>query len=101
METLEWTKHSEAMFKSWTDAQTNMWNEWLKAMQGFGKFPSSQVSDKTIEAGKEKNMGTRTGNAVVEMLKEDHEKVKGLFEEFKETEGKAKAEIAKTVIQEL
>ena len=46
-------------------------------------------------------MGTRTGNAVVEMLKEDHEKVKGLFEEFKETEGKEKAEIAKTVIQEL
>ena len=43
METLEWTKHSDAMFKSWTDAQTNMWNEWLKAMQGFGKFPSSQV----------------------------------------------------------
>ena len=54
METLEWTKHSDAMFKTWTDAQTNMWNEWLKAMQGFGKFPSSQVWDKTIEAGKEK-----------------------------------------------
>ena len=46
-------------------------------------------------------MGTRTGNAVVEMLKDDHEKVKGLFEEFKETEGKEKIEIAKTVIQEL
>ena len=46
-------------------------------------------------------MGTRTANAVVEMLKEDHEKVKGLFEEFKETEGREKAEIAKTVIQDL
>ena len=114
METLEWTKHSDAMFKSWTDAQTNMWNEWLKAMQGFGifpssqvwnttigKFPSSQVWDKTIEAGKENNMGTRTGNAVVEMLKQDHQTVKKLFEEFNEAEGKAKAEIAKTVIQEL
>ena len=46
-------------------------------------------------------MGTRTENAVVEMLKQDHEKVKGLFEEFKETEGREKTEIAKTVIQEL
>ena len=46
-------------------------------------------------------MGTRTANAVVEMLKEDHEKVKGLFEEFKETEGREKTEIAKTVIQDL
>ena len=46
-------------------------------------------------------MGTRTENAVVEMLKQDHEKVKGLFEEFKETEGREKTEIANTVIQEL
>ncbi|MGD9726252.1 MAG: hemerythrin domain-containing protein [Nitrospiraceae bacterium] len=46
-------------------------------------------------------MGSRTGNAVMEMLKDDHEKVKGLFEEFKETEGKEKIEIANTVIQEL
>ena len=50
METMEWTKQSEEIFKTWTDAQTKMWNEWLKAMQGFGKSPSSQVWDKTIEA---------------------------------------------------
>ena len=46
-------------------------------------------------------MGNRTGSAVVEMLKEDHEKVKGLFEDFKEAKGKEKAGIAKTAIQEL
>lgn len=39
--------------------------------------------------------------AVVEMLKQDHEKVKGLFEQFEETEGREQAEIAKTAIQEL
>ena len=39
--------------------------------------------------------------AVIEMLKEDHEKVKGLFEEFEESEGREQAEIAKTAIQEL
>lgn len=53
METMEWTKQSEEMFKTWTDAQTKMWNEWLKAMQGFGKSPSSQVWDKSIEAWEE------------------------------------------------
>ena len=39
--------------------------------------------------------------AVVEMLKQDHEKVKGLFEQFEEAEGREQAEIAKTAIQEL
>lgn len=50
METMAWTKQSEEMFKTWTESQTKMWNEWLKAMQGFGKSPSSQVWDKTVEA---------------------------------------------------
>ena len=39
--------------------------------------------------------------SIVEMLKEDHEKVKALFEEFKDAQGRQKGEIAKTVIQEL
>jgi hemerythrin superfamily protein len=39
--------------------------------------------------------------AVVDMLKQDHEKVKGLFEEFQDSEGREQAEIAKTAIQEL
>ncbi len=43
--------------------------------------------------------GGTTG--VIEMLKEDHEKVKGLFEEFASAEGKEQADIAATVIMEL
>jgi hypothetical protein len=35
------------------------------------------------------------------MLKEDHEKVKGLFEEFESAEGKEQADIAATAIMEL
>lgn len=50
METMEWTKQSEEMFRTWTDTQTKMWNDWLKAIQGFGKSPSSQVWDKTLDA---------------------------------------------------
>jgi hypothetical protein len=49
METMEWTKQSEDMLKSWTDAQKKMWDDSLKAMQGFGKSPSTAVWEKTVE----------------------------------------------------
>jgi len=38
---------------------------------------------------------------VIEMLKEDHDKVKALFGEFEEADGQEKSEIAKTAIQDL
>ena len=50
METMDWTKQSQEMFKTWTEAQTRMWNDWLRGMQGFGKSQSSQVWDKTVDA---------------------------------------------------
>ncbi len=40
-------------------------------------------------------------SGVIEMLKEDHEKVKDLFEQFESTEGSEAAEIAATTIMEL
>lgn len=40
-------------------------------------------------------------SGVIEMLKEDHEKVKGLFEDFESAEGREQAEIAATAIMEL
>lgn len=48
-------------------------------------------------------MAGKSGLAVgvIEMLKEDHEKVKGLFEEFESADGKEQADIAATVIMEL
>jgi len=43
--------------------------------------------------------GLATG--VIEMVKEDHEKVKGLFEQFEAAEGREQADIAATAIMEL
>jgi hemerythrin superfamily protein len=40
-------------------------------------------------------------SGVIEMLKADHEKVKGLFEEFESADRKERAEIAATAILEL
>jgi hemerythrin-like domain-containing protein len=42
-----------------------------------------------------------TSFRVVEMLKEDHLKVKGLFEEFESAKGKEQADIAATTIMEI
>jgi hypothetical protein len=49
METMEWTKQSEEMLKTWTETQKKMWDEWTKAIQGFGKSPSTEVWEKTVE----------------------------------------------------
>ena len=49
METMEWTKQSEDMLKSWTEAQKKMSEDSLKAMQGFGKSPSTAVWEKTVD----------------------------------------------------
>ena len=48
-------------------------------------------------------MAGKTGLAtrVIDMLKEDHEKVKGLFEDFESTEGEEQTDIAATTIMEL
>jgi len=40
-------------------------------------------------------------STIFEMLKEDHDKVKKLFEDFESAEGRERGEIAKTAIQEL
>lgn len=40
-------------------------------------------------------------SGVVDMLKADHKKVKGLFEKFQSAEGRERTEIANTTIQEL
>jgi uncharacterized protein YecA (UPF0149 family) len=40
-------------------------------------------------------------SGIIEMLKEDHEKVKGLFEDFESAEGREQADIAATAIMEL
>lgn len=40
-------------------------------------------------------------SGVIEMLKDDHEKVKGLFDEFERVDGRAQADIAATALMEL
>ena len=44
---------------------------------------------------------TSESSGVVNMLKADHKKVKGLFKQFESAEGRERGAIAKTTIQEL
>jgi len=50
---MEWTKQTEDMFKTWTEAQTKMWDEWLRAMQGFSRPQASEAWGKSVEAWEE------------------------------------------------
>jgi hypothetical protein len=47
---MEATKQAEDLFKTWTEAQTRMWNDWLKALQGVGQPQFSQVWERTVDA---------------------------------------------------
>jgi hypothetical protein len=49
METMEWTKQSEEMLKTWTEGQKKMWDDCMKVMQGFGQSPSTQAWEKTVD----------------------------------------------------
>lgn len=53
METMEWTKQAEDMFKAWTEAQKRMWDDWLKTVQGFGRSQTTEMWDMTVKASEE------------------------------------------------
>lgn len=50
---MEWTKQTELIFKSWTEIQQKMWDDWFKATQGFGKTQATEVWRKTVETWEE------------------------------------------------
>ena len=47
---MEWTKQTEDMLKTWTEAQTKMWDECLRAMQGFSRPQPSDAWGKSVQA---------------------------------------------------
>jgi hypothetical protein len=50
---MEWMKQAEEMFKTWTDTQKNMWDEWMKATQSFGKPHATDTWRRTVDAWEE------------------------------------------------
>ena len=49
METKEWAKQSEEIFKSWSENQKKLWNEWLKVVPNFGKPPCTEIWERTVD----------------------------------------------------
>jgi hypothetical protein len=45
---MEWTKQAEEIFKTWTDTQKKMWDEWIKATQSFGKPHATDAWKRTV-----------------------------------------------------
>jgi hypothetical protein len=50
---MDWAKQTEEFFKTWTDIQRKMWDDWFKATQGLGKTQATDVWRKTVEAWEE------------------------------------------------
>ncbi len=50
---MEWNKQTEDMFKTWTETQQKMWDQWLTAMQGFTQSRPTNEWGKTVETWEE------------------------------------------------
>ena len=50
---VEWTRQAEDMFKTWTDTQKTMWDEWIKVTQSFGKSHATDAWKRTVETWEE------------------------------------------------
>ena len=50
---MDWMKQAEEMFRTWTDTQKKMWDEWIKATQSFGKTPVTDSWKRTVDAWEE------------------------------------------------
>lgn len=47
---MDWSKQTQDMFKSWTDAQTKTWNTWLDTVKSFDPSQPGQAWEKTVDA---------------------------------------------------
>lgn len=47
---MEWAKQAEHIFRTWTDVQKNLWDDWLKGVQGLANAHPADVWVKTAEA---------------------------------------------------
>jgi hypothetical protein len=50
---MEWMKQAEETFKTWTDTQKKMWDEWIKVTQSFGKTHATDAWKRTVDAWEE------------------------------------------------
>ena len=50
---MEWMKQAEDIFKTWTETQKTMWEEWMKATQSFGKTQATDSWKRTVDVWEE------------------------------------------------
>jgi hypothetical protein len=50
---MEWMRQTEEIFKTWTDTQKTMWDEWMKATQSFGKTNATDSWRRTVDMWEE------------------------------------------------
>ena len=50
---MEWMKQAEEIFKTWTETQKAMWDDWMKTTQSFGKTRATDSWKRTVDAWEE------------------------------------------------
>jgi len=50
---IDWMKQGDDMFKGWTGTQKKMWQDWVKAVQGFEPVQPHAMWPTTVEAWQE------------------------------------------------
>lgn len=53
MVAIDWMKQSDDMFKGWTETQRKMWQDWVRAVQGFEPAQPHAMWTTTVEAWQE------------------------------------------------
>ena len=90
---MDWTKQSQEMFKTWSDAQTKMWDAFVESTAGFGKSPTQKMWEQGLAKGKEMIKNTleaqtewlKAWAANLEGLEGMPEQAKGALSQFQET----------------
>jgi len=56
----EWTKQAEEMFKTWSEAQKSLMEQWVESAKSFTGSPDSEMWKKTLETWEETAKNTYT-----------------------------------------
>ena len=76
-------KQAEEIFKTWTDTQKTMWDEWMKTTQSFGKTQATDSWKRTVDAWEESvNKSLRLQIEWSKLWAESFTNVKGTPKEF-------------------
>jgi hypothetical protein len=82
---MDWMKQAEDIFKTWTETQKTMWDEWIKTTQSFGKSQATDSWKRTVDSWEESvNKSLQLQMEWSKLWAESFTSAKGTPKEFQE-----------------